>query len=65
MDLHPRVPTPESARWPKACLAVNEQLQERKPYLEAWARSSFEQGALCALAAMSSSHGGPLRGYAR
>ena len=47
-------PTPECAKWPKACLAVNEQLQERKPYLGAWARSSFEQGALCALAAMSS-----------
>ena len=40
-------PTPETARWPKACLAVNEQLQERQPYLGAWARSSFEQGALC------------------
>ena len=47
-------PTPDTARWPKACLAVNEQLQGRKPYLGAWARSSFEQGALCALAAMSS-----------
>ena len=47
-------PTPEYAKWPKACLAVNEQLQERKPYIGVWARSSFEQGALCALAAMSS-----------
>ena len=29
-------PTPECAKWPKACLAVNEQLQERKPYLGTW-----------------------------
>ena len=41
----------------KACLAVNEQLRERQPYLGAWAPSSFEQGALCALAAMSSHRG--------
>ena len=47
----PRRGTPSG---PKACLAVNEQLQERKPYIGVWARSSFEQGALCALAAMSS-----------
>ena len=47
-------PTPERAKWPKACLAVNDQLRERQPYLGAWARSSFEQGALCALAALSS-----------
>ena len=37
-----------------SCLAVNDQLRERQPYLSTWARSSFEQGALCALAALSS-----------
>ena len=47
-------PTPTSGKWPKACLAATDQLKERHPYLGAWARSSFEQGALCALAAMSS-----------
>ena len=47
-------PTPTSGKWPKACLAATDQLKERQPYLGAWARSSFEQGALCALAAMSS-----------
>ena len=38
------------------CVArpTNQALAERKPYLGGWARSSFEQGALCALAAMSS-----------
>ena len=48
-------PTPDKARWPQACHPVNRALAERKPYLGGWARSSFEQGALCALAAMSSS----------
>ena len=48
-------PTPNSAKWPQACFPVNPRLTERRPYLGAWARSSFEQGALCALAAMSSS----------
>ena len=47
-------PTPNSAKWPQACFPVNPRLTERRPYLGAWARSSFEQGALCALAAMSS-----------
>ena len=47
-------PTPDYARWPQACCPVNRALAERKPYLGGWARSSFEQGALCALAAMSS-----------
>ena len=49
-------PTPERAKWPKACCAINTQLRERQPYLGAWTRSSFEQGALCALAALSSNH---------
>ena len=48
-------PTPDKARRPQACHPVNRALAERKPYLGGWARSSFEQGALCALAAMSSS----------
>ena len=47
-------PTPDHARWPQACCPINQALAERKPYLGGWARSSFEQGALCALAAMSS-----------
>ena len=47
-------PTPMSRKWPKACLAATDQLKERHSYLGAWARSSFEQGALCALAAISS-----------
>ena len=47
-------PTPNHARWPQACCPINQVLAERKPYLGGWARSSFEQGALCALAAMSS-----------
>ena len=47
-------PTPNHARWPQACCPINQALAERKPYLGGWARSSFEQGALCALAAMSS-----------
>ena len=47
-------PTPDHAKWPQACCPVNQALTERKPYLGSWARSSFEQGALCALAAMSS-----------
>ena len=46
--------SPDKAKWRKACYPCNEQLNERKPYLGAWARSSFEQGALCALAAMTS-----------
>ena len=49
-------PTPDHAKWPKACYSSNQQLRERQPYLGAWARSSFEQGALCARAAMSSRH---------
>ena len=40
--------------WCEACCPVNRVFAERKPYLGGWARSSFEQGALCALAAMSS-----------
>ena len=48
-------PTPNNAKWPQSCFPVNPRLADRKPYLGAWARSSFEQGALCALAAMSSS----------
>ena len=48
-------PTPDYVRWPQACCPVNRALAERKPYLGGWARSSFEQGGLCALAAMSSS----------
>ena len=47
-------PTPDHARWPQACCPINQALAERKPYLGGWARSSFEQCALCALAAMSS-----------
>ena len=47
-------PTPNQARWPQACCPINQALAERKPYLGGWARSSFEQGALCAWAAMSS-----------
>ena len=43
-------PTPDHARWPQACRPINQLLAERKPYLGSWARSSFEQGALCALA---------------
>ena len=41
-------PTPMSRKWSKACLAETDQLKERHSYLGAWARSSFEQGALCA-----------------
>ena len=44
-------PTPDRAKRPKACCPSNQQLRERQPYLGAWARSSFEQGALCALVA--------------
>ena len=48
--------TPDYARWLQACCPVNRTLAERKPYLGGWTRSSFEQGAFCALlAAMSSS----------
>ena len=64
----PRLPTCLDAPWnmdlcsrfahirirEMAYFPATEKLKERNPYLGAWARSSFEQGALCALAAMSS-----------
>ena len=46
--------TSDNAKWPKACFACNDQLRERIPHLGAWARSSFEQGELCALTTMTS-----------
>ena len=45
---------PEGEPWPEACHPATRQLAQLAPYLGAWARSSFEQGALCALAATSS-----------
>ena len=46
--------TPDHARWLQACCPINQVLVERRSNLGGWARSSFEQEALCALAAMSS-----------